>query len=306
MKLHRLEVCALGPFAGRQEVDLDRLGADGLFLLHGETGAGKTSVLDAVAYALFGVVPGSRQQAHRLRSDLAAADVATSVRLELTVAGRRVRVTRAPEWQRPKRRGEGTTKEPATATLQEWREGGWVGLSARIDEVSHQLRDWVGMSAEQFFQVVLLPQGEFARFLRAESSEREALLERLFGTERFTDVQDWLADRRKESAVVVEVHEATSRKFLHRLAQELDLPEGGEPTLAAADDTWRTEQCRRTTRAAAAAAGALGATAVAVQCSRSTAQEACERRRLQQRRILADTEQVAVQAQRADVRAALA
>lgn len=301
MKLHRLEVCALGPFAGRQEVDLDRLGADGLFLLHGETGAGKTSVLDAVAYALFGVVPGSRQQAHRLRSDLAAADVATSVTLELTVAGRRVRVTRSPEWRRPKRRGEGTTREPATATLSEWRDGGWVGLSGRIDEVSHQLRDWVGMSADQFFQVVLLPQGEFARFLRAESSDREALLERLFGTERFTDVQDWLADRRKETAVVVEFHEATSRRYLQRLAQELDLSAGDEPTLAAADEGWREGQRRGTDQAAARAADRRDAAAVNLQECRADLDAARERRRLQQRRVLADTEQTAVHAMRAEM-----
>ena len=117
MRLHRLEVTAFGPFPATVEVDLDRLSESGLFLLTGPTGAGKTSVLDAVCFALYGDVPGERSSAKRLRCDQAAPGVAPRVELELTVSGRRFRLVRSPAWERPKKRGTGTTTEPAHVVL---------------------------------------------------------------------------------------------------------------------------------------------------------------------------------------------
>src|SRR6476620_10746139 len=121
MRLHRLDITAFGPFGGAQTVDFGELSAAGLFLLHGPTGAGKTSVLDAVCYALYGSVPGARQsgQGLTLRSDHAAAGTRTEVTLELTVAGRRLEITRQPPWERPKKRGVGTTVEKAQSGLRE-------------------------------------------------------------------------------------------------------------------------------------------------------------------------------------------
>lgn len=120
MRLHRLSLTAFGPFGACQTVDFDRLTREGLFLLHGPTGAGKTSVLDAVCFALYGSVPGARQSGQALRSDLADPLTPTEVVLELTVAGRRLEVTRLPEQPRPKRRGSGTTKEKAQSRLREF------------------------------------------------------------------------------------------------------------------------------------------------------------------------------------------
>ena len=117
MRLHSLEVSAFGPYPATEVVDFDVLGADGLFLLHGETGAGKTTLLDAIAFALFGKVPGVRNDARRLRCDYADDDTMTEVKLELSVQGHRFRVVRGPEYERPKRRGEGTTKQQARASL---------------------------------------------------------------------------------------------------------------------------------------------------------------------------------------------
>ena len=101
MRIHRLDITAFGPFAGEVSIDLDELSDAGLFLLTGATGAGKTSVLDAICFALYGAVPGDRQLAKRLRSDQAAPSVAPEVRIELTVHGRRLRIHRSPAWQRP-------------------------------------------------------------------------------------------------------------------------------------------------------------------------------------------------------------
>lgn len=200
MRPHRLWLAAFGPFAGRVELDLDELTNAGLFLLHGDTGAGKTSLLDALGYALYGRVPGARMQAGRLRSDHASADLPTEVGLEFTAAGRRLRVSRAPEQQRPKRRGDGVTRSPARVRLDELVDGEWVTRSTRAGEADDEVLAVVGMSAQQFFQVVLLPQGEFARFLRSSSEDRGALLERLFNLQRFAQVEDWLGRRRKEQS----------------------------------------------------------------------------------------------------------
>jgi exonuclease SbcC len=186
-----------GPFAGTVSLDLDRLSSAGLFLLHGATGAGKTTLLDGIGFALFGRVPGARGQAKRLRSDHCASDVRTSVMLEASFGTRRVRITRSPAWTRAKTRGSGVVTEQARVLLEELRAGAWETLSTRPREADDEVLDLVGMSAEQFFQVVLLPQGEFATFLRSSSVERVELLKKLFATERFADVEDWLAARRR-------------------------------------------------------------------------------------------------------------
>ncbi|SEO28506.1 exonuclease SbcC [Actinacidiphila rubida] len=198
MRLHRLEISAFGPFAGTQNVDFDELSAAGLFLLHGPTGAGKTSVLDAVCFALYGQVPGARP-ANRLRSDHAAPGTPTEVVLELTVSGRRLEITRRPEQPRAKKRGSGTTMDKPVTLLRELDGGQWRGLSTSHQETGEEIKQLLGMSCEQFCQVVLLPQGEFATFLRAGAAERGALLGRLFDTRRFTSVESWLRDRRQET-----------------------------------------------------------------------------------------------------------
>ncbi|WP_433629044.1 AAA family ATPase [Nocardia sp. CA-120079] len=203
MRLHRLEMTAFGPFAETTVVDFDALGADGLFLLHGQTGAGKTTVLDAIAFALYGSVPGARGESKRLHSDHADEQTPPRVVLEATLGGRRVRLTRSPEFQRPSKRAKsGWVKENAAATL-EWLDGRGANL-ARLTDIGDEIIRLLGMSADQFFQVVLLPQGDFARFLRAENEEREKLLEKLFDTERFGSAEQWLADKRRASTADVE------------------------------------------------------------------------------------------------------
>ncbi|MET9228260.1 SMC family ATPase [Lentzea sp. NPDC003310] len=218
MRLHRLELTAFGPYPKPEAVDFDELGADGLFLLHGDTGAGKTTLLDAVAFALFGRVPGARGDVKKLRCEYADPEVPTEVSLELTVQSRRFRIVRSPEFDRPKKRGGGFTTQPAKCTLT-WLEG-WDGEGiTRIDDVARAVEDMLGMSYEQFFQVVLLPQGEFAKFLRSDTAEREVLLEKLFGTERFLDVEKWFRDRRVAAGRVLEERRRGASELVQRVAE---------------------------------------------------------------------------------------
>jgi exonuclease SbcC len=196
LRLHRLEITAFGPFSGTEEIDFDALSDAGLFLIQGQTGAGKTSVLDAVCFALYGQVPGVRNAVKGLRSDHAPPEQGPRVVLETTVRGRRLRITRSPSWDRPKKRGSGTTTEHASVLLEEYEHGEWIGHTNRLDEAGDLIGRLLGMTAAQFCQVAMLPQGEFASFLRAGADERRKVLERLFATEVFTQVEKWLADRR--------------------------------------------------------------------------------------------------------------
>ena len=228
MRPHRLRVTAFGAFGGTVEVSFDDLASSGLFLLHGETGAGKTTLLDAIGFALYGRVPGERGKTRRLRSDHAAPGTSTEVQLEATVGGRRMRITRKPEQERPKLRGTGTTTEQAKVLLEEFTGASWQAVSTRAGEADTEIADLMGMSADQFFQVVLLPQGEFARFLHADAGDRAKLLQRLFGTDRFHAVEEWLARRRKATADEVLAAEITISGLLARVAQAASVPVPGD------------------------------------------------------------------------------
>src|SRR5687768_3538637 len=176
MRPHLLELQAFGAFPSEVVLDFDELGAGGLVLLCGDTGGGKTTLLDAVGFALYGVVPGERAKARNdLRSHHAAPEVSTWVRLTFTARGRRLRVTRTPEVERPKRRGSGTTREQASALLEELVGGDWSPVAQRLDDVGLEVTRLLGMDSAQFFQVVLLPQGRFAAFLQADHKDREKL-----------------------------------------------------------------------------------------------------------------------------------
>ncbi len=222
MRLHRLELQAFGPFADRQSVDFDVLSNQGLFLLNGPTGAGKSSVLDAVCFALYGSVPGVRQGAKRLRSDHADAAVPPEVSLEFSAADRRFRVVRSPAWERPARRGTGTTTEQARTLLSELIGADWVQRSTRNDEAALELQSVLGMDKEQFTKVVMLPQGEFAAFLRADATARRELLQRLFSTTRFEDLERLFAEQSQLLARDVAEQESTLDQLFGRAVDEVE------------------------------------------------------------------------------------
>ncbi|GGQ26723.1 AAA family ATPase [Streptomyces roseolilacinus] len=290
MRLHRLRVTGFGPFGTAQEIDFDALSAAGLFLLHGPTGAGKTSVLDAVCFALYGSVPGARQAPGApLRSDHAPADTVTEVVLDLTVAGRRLEVTRRPAQPRPKRRGRGFTTEKAQSWLREYdpATGTWNGLSRSHQEIGEEVAQLVGMSRDQFCQVVLLPQGDFSRFLRSDAEARGRLLGRLFGTRRFAAVEERLAELRRAAEQRVREGDQRLLALAHRMAQaagdaagDWPAPDGapGDPGLTEAVLGW----------AAVARSGAREALDTAgLALAAAEARQAAARRALDERRDLA-------------------
>lgn len=227
MRIHRIRLTGIGPYADTQDVDFDALNSAGLFLLDGPTGAGKSTILAALCYALYGSVPGGRSPESLVTTLRPPGAVAPEVLVEFTVQGRRFEVLRSPRHARPKKRGTGTTTTQASVSLREQREGEWGAPLTRADEVGQQIADVLRLDAEQFMQVVMLPQGQFARFLTASSEERRRLLRRLFGTQRFDGVEEHLKaeSSRLETRVSADAQIARSARDQLREAAREELGE---------------------------------------------------------------------------------
>jgi exonuclease SbcC len=217
MKPLRLILEAFGPYAGRQELDFADLKDQAFFLIHGPTGAGKTSILDGISYALYGETSGGLRETRDLRSHFAPAEVATRVQFDFALGARRFRVERSPEQQVPKQRGEGTKKQLSHANLWELIEGREMPLATeKPTHVDAKVADLVGFKATQFRQVVLLPQGRFQEFMLAGSTERQAILQNLFQTTRYARITDALVEEEK---ALKESMRATQTETRQRLDQ---------------------------------------------------------------------------------------
>jgi DNA repair protein SbcC/Rad50 len=204
MRPLRLELAAFGPFSGMEVIDFRVLGEHRLFLVHGATGAGKTTLLDAISFALYGDASGGTRDGKGLRSQFAGPEQPTRVVLDFELGERRFRVTRQPEQERAKRRGEGTTVSPPSATL--WERSGLEPeeaeegrvLATRSGQVSEKVAEILGFRSEQFRQVIVLPQGRFIELLLAKSREREDILQQLFDTAFYGEVEEALKQRSRD------------------------------------------------------------------------------------------------------------
>lgn len=240
MRLHRLTMTAVGPYAGTETIDFDRFAASGLFLLTGPTGSGKTTIIDAIVFALYGdVADADDSSKDRIRSRLAGPETQTVVELVFSTSAGAYRVRRTPAYRRPKRRGTGTT--PERASLKVWRLTGPDGRSAddavlRPDEAGPELARAVGLSRSQFTQTVVLPQGKFARFLRASSDDRHLLLRDVFGTRVYDDLQKELADRARGAKRAAESARADVRSAAEALIALLSGADGADDDADGAPD----------------------------------------------------------------------
>jgi len=194
MKPLNVVMSAFGPYAGKVELPLQQLGSEGLFLITGDTGAGKTTIFDAIAFALFDGASGSVRTVDTLRSDFASPDTQTYVELEFSHKGKDYKLTRNPKYERPKKSGIGVTNQNADATL--------VLPSGEVvtgnTKVTDKIVELLGIDFKQFKQIAMIAQGEFLKLLLAESNERAGIFRKVFNTDIYKTIQDALKRREKD------------------------------------------------------------------------------------------------------------
>jgi len=229
----------IGPYAGREHIDFDAVGASGRFLLTGPTGSGKTTIIDAIVFALYGDVADSADSSkERIRSTLVGPHTESVIELVFSTGAGVYRVRRTPTYERAKRRGQGTTTQNGTVKLWHLAEVGGQPLDepvTRVGDADAEIARAVGLSREQFTQTVVLPQGKFARFLRADSSERQHLLKDVFGTGIYDAIQDALIQASRDGARRVEQAAADLRGQVASLGRHPLLTEAPSPTTRTTD-----------------------------------------------------------------------
>ena len=188
MRPNQLTISAFGPYADRIILDLDQLGTSGLYLITGDTGAGKTTIFDAITYALYGEASGSQRQPSMFRSKYAAENTPTEVILTFTCFDRQYTVRRNPEYLRPKTRGEGMTTQKADAELT--LPNGTILTKPK--EVDAKIKEILGIDRSQFLQIAMIAQGDFLKLLLASTDERKKIFRQLFQTKHFYELQEKL------------------------------------------------------------------------------------------------------------------
>ena len=195
MRPLKLTISAFGPFAGEETIDFSQLGEEGVYLISGDTGAGKTTIFDAICFALFGATSGNRDTSH-LRSDFADPATPTFVELTFSYHGLTYTVQRNPEYLRPSRRGVGFTKASPDATLY-LPDGSTV---SKTTEVTRRIREILGIDKDQFSQIVMIAQGQFRELLESDTKACQGILRSIFETGRCLDLQKELQERAKRLA----------------------------------------------------------------------------------------------------------
>lgn len=219
-----LELHAFGPFADKEFIDFSQLGAHPLFLINGPTGAGKSSLLDAICFALFGATTGAERDASQMRCDYAEQNCLTEVTFAFRLGDTRYRIRRVPQQERPKSRGEGTTTQQSEAQL--WRQRAdedseQLLVSKKVNEANAHIQTLLGVDVEQFRQVMVLPQGRFRELLTADSASREKIFSQLFQTGIYRRLEEALKQKAADIRRRVEQHQSRMSGIL----QSADLPD---------------------------------------------------------------------------------
>lgn len=223
MRPVNLTISAFGPYAGVTQIDFDRLGDRGLYLITGDTGAGKTTIFDAITFALYGRASGQERRGVMLRSKYAKPADDTYVVLTFALGGREYIVRRVPEYDRPKKRGDGVVRQKPEAELI-YPDG---RVMTNFNDVTTEIEKLIGLTREQFAQIGMIAQGDFKRLLLAETEERRKILRRIFHTERYEALQTQLSIR--ANAMRREADEA--ELLLSQDAAQLTVPDALEEEL---------------------------------------------------------------------------
>lgn len=232
MKPKHLTISAFGPFAEKTEISFEMLGKQGLFLISGDTGAGKTTIFDAICFALFGEASGSNRGVDSVRSDFSLPSAKTYVEFVFSHGEKQYRVMRNPAYQRPKLRGEGTTMTTAEAALYLEENGEKETLSTGFTPVKNEIEKLLGVDAKQFKQICMIAQGEFLKLLYADSGERGNIFRKVFHTDLYADFQKQLKEAEREKRVALEDSKKRLLQYMRQMmgdtVEESDLFRGEE------------------------------------------------------------------------------
>ncbi len=193
MKLQQLVFSAFGPYAAKQTLDFEtHLNGKNMFVISGNTGAGKTTIFDAINFALYGNASGSERDGKSLRSDFASPDTDTEVELWFSIRNKEYYIKRCPQYERPKLRGDGVTKKSAYAEMKCITDN---KVLTGYNDVSSEVEKILGINSAQFKQLVMIPQGEFKKLLNADSREKELIFRKIFSTETFEQIQKQIVEK---------------------------------------------------------------------------------------------------------------
>lgn len=220
MRPLKLTIAGFGPYAGTQELDFELLGSSGLYLITGDTGAGKTTIFDAITFALFGEASGDNRSADMLRSKYAKAEDLTFVELTFAYGGETYTVRRNPEYERAKTRGIGTTRQAADAQFT-YPDGRVI---TKLKDVDRAIREIIGLTREQFAQVAMISQGDFRKLLQADTKERQKIFRDIFGTGLYVTLQEQLKTKAAEVKNQREQANASIRQYTEGIACHEDSP----------------------------------------------------------------------------------
>lgn len=221
MKPLKLTLQAFGPFAGRETIEFELWGTNPLFLINGPTGAGKSSILDAICFALYGETTGAEREPAQMRCDFADAVLLTEAVLDFKLGEKNYRIRRIPTQERPKSRGDGTTTQQAEAQL--WHldgsADGTLVIPKSVTDATEAIQNLIGLNVEQFRQVMVLPQGKFRELLMADSKEREKIFGQLFQTHLYKRMEEHLKAEAADIRQKVEQH----RNQIKGILQSIEL-----------------------------------------------------------------------------------
>jgi len=218
MKPLKLTMQAFGPYAGKEEIDFNELGNRTMFVISGKTGAGKTTIFDAISYAIYGKASGEDRNGPELRSQFAKEEMLTEVSLDFSLRNKIYSITRSPQQQKKKDRGDGFTTVGAKAELYMWDvDGEKKLLASKTSDVEEKIKEIMLIDANQFRQILMIPQGEFRKLLTSDSKDKEVILQRLFHTHLYKLVEEKLKEEATELKKTVEDQEKSRNDALRRI-----------------------------------------------------------------------------------------
>ncbi|OFI07624.1 nuclease SbcCD subunit C [Clostridium acetireducens DSM 10703] len=217
MKPLKLVMKSFGSYAGVQKIDFTKLKNRSMFLIHGPTGSGKTTILDAICYALYGETSGNERNGKSMRSQFASLDEITEVEFDFEIKEDFYKIKRIPEQERAKKQGEGTTIQLAEAVLWKKINGKMEVVESRQSKVTQKIEEIIGFQSNQFRRVIMLPQGKFRELLIAKSEERQQILEKIFHTEEYKNIEEFFRNKAKKLRQEIQNKKTEKNTILNRV-----------------------------------------------------------------------------------------